>query len=103
MTKPKNDARVVVSKDGPYIVSGDVPLAQQTIGADADGRFGAVDRGQVHTRRGALFAVPLRPVAHQTVLRRLAICADHFDGNETASRAALYRAGAWCSTARCWC
>jgi CDGSH-type Zn-finger protein len=37
MTKTKNDARVVVSKDGPYVVSGQIPLAQQIIGADAEG------------------------------------------------------------------
>lgn len=30
-------ARVVVSKNGPYLVSGDVPLSRQTIVADAEG------------------------------------------------------------------
>lgn len=29
--------RISVSKDGPYIVSGDVPIAEQTIGVDKDG------------------------------------------------------------------
>jgi CDGSH-type Zn-finger protein len=37
MTKANNDARVVVSKGGPYLVSGNIPLATQTIGSDADG------------------------------------------------------------------
>jgi CDGSH-type Zn-finger protein len=37
MSGPKIDARVVVSRDGPYIVTGHVPLAKQTIIADADG------------------------------------------------------------------
>jgi CDGSH-type Zn-finger protein len=30
-------AKVVITKDGPYLVSGDVPLARQVIGTDAEG------------------------------------------------------------------
>lgn len=37
MTTEKAAARVVVSKDGPYLVSGSIPLAKQTIVADAEG------------------------------------------------------------------
>jgi len=37
MTRAKADARVVVSKDGPYIVTGNVPLSRQIIGTDAEG------------------------------------------------------------------
>jgi CDGSH-type Zn-finger protein len=37
MTKVKSDARVVVSRDGPYIVTGNVALSKQTIGVDSDG------------------------------------------------------------------
>jgi len=33
----KSEARVVVSQDGPYIVTGNVPLSTQTIVADANG------------------------------------------------------------------
>ena len=33
----KSQARVVVSKNGPYVVTGGVPLATQTIGTDTDG------------------------------------------------------------------
>ena len=33
----KTRARVVVTKDGPYLVSGDVPLAKQTIVTDEEG------------------------------------------------------------------
>ncbi len=29
MTQPKSQARVVVSEDGPYIVSGGVPLSRR--------------------------------------------------------------------------
>lgn len=35
MTETKADVRVVVSKNGPYIVTGNVPLSTQTIVADA--------------------------------------------------------------------
>ena len=31
MTKSKSQPRVVISKNGPYLVSGGVPLAKQTI------------------------------------------------------------------------
>lgn len=37
MTAAKTGARVVISKNGPYVVSGSVPLAKQTITADAEG------------------------------------------------------------------
>ena len=38
MAQDKNQARVAVSKDGPYLVSGDVPLAVPTIGVDSEGQ-----------------------------------------------------------------
>ncbi|HXZ60839.1 MAG TPA: CDGSH iron-sulfur domain-containing protein [Steroidobacteraceae bacterium] len=37
MTKTRSEPRVVVSKNGPYLVSGGVPLARQTIVADKEG------------------------------------------------------------------
>jgi CDGSH-type Zn-finger protein len=37
MTKTRSEPRVVVSKNGPYVVSGGVPLARQTIVADREG------------------------------------------------------------------
>jgi hypothetical protein len=37
MSGPKAEVRVVVSKDGPYIVTGNVQLATQTIVTDRDG------------------------------------------------------------------
>src|SRR5271155_4440863 len=36
MTKIKPEVKVVVSKNGPYLVSGDIPLAKQTIVSDAE-------------------------------------------------------------------
>jgi len=37
MSKPRGEPKVVVCKNGPYLVSGAVPLARQTIVADAEG------------------------------------------------------------------
>lgn len=37
MPKPKGEAKVEVSRNGPYLVSGGVPLARQTIGTDREG------------------------------------------------------------------
>jgi len=37
MNAPKGGARVTITKDGPYVVTGSVPLAKQTIEIDADG------------------------------------------------------------------
>jgi len=37
MAKPKGEPKVVVCKDGPYLVSGGVPLARQSIIADGEG------------------------------------------------------------------
>jgi CDGSH-type Zn-finger protein len=37
MTSDKSQVRVTVSENGPYMVTGDIPLAKQTIVADAEG------------------------------------------------------------------
>ncbi len=37
MTKSKHEVKVVVAKNGPYLVTGGVPLAKQTIVSDAQG------------------------------------------------------------------
>lgn len=78
--------KIVIEKDGPYLVSGSVPLAVATIETNAAGesiRWGEGDRfpvadafelcrcGQSHTK-------PFCDGSHATV---------HFDGTETASRA----------------
>ena len=46
MTSPSDKARVTVTEDGPYIVTGDVPLAKQTIVLDGDGGSEAWREGE---------------------------------------------------------
>jgi CDGSH-type Zn-finger protein len=86
MTKPKGEPRVVVSKNGPYLVSGAVPLARQTIVPDAEG-------GSEQWRESQ----PL-PAQESYALCRCGHSANKpfcdgthrkigFDGTETASRA----------------
>ena len=37
MSKPITEPKVVVAKNGPYLVTGAVPLSRQTIGTDREG------------------------------------------------------------------
>ena len=37
MRTPKTEVRVAISKNGPYIVTGDIPLLHQSIGMDTEG------------------------------------------------------------------
>jgi CDGSH-type Zn-finger protein len=85
MTKTKAEPRVVVSKNGPYLVSGSVPLSRQTIVADQEG-------GSEQWREGAAF-----PAQQSYALCRCGHSATKpfcdgthkkigFDGTETASR-----------------
>jgi CDGSH-type Zn-finger protein len=37
MSKPKAEVKVQVSRNGPYLVTGSVPLARQTIHTDEEG------------------------------------------------------------------
>jgi len=86
MAHEQSQARVVVAKNGPYIVTGGVPLSKQTIGADAEGN------SQAWQESGTF------PPAEQYALCRCGhshhkpFCdGTHakigFDGSETASRA----------------
>lgn len=86
MTQPKARAQVVIIEDGPYVVSGSVPLAQQIIIADREG-------GSESWREGVGFKVPesyeLCRCGHS---EHKPFCdGAHarvgFDGDETASRA----------------
>lgn len=85
MTIQKHQARVVVSKDGPYLVSGSVPLARQTIATDADG-------GSETWQQGKTFAVrESYALCRCGQSQRKPFCdGTHakigFDGTETASR-----------------
>lgn len=45
MASEKSKVRVTVSENGPYIVTGDIPLTQQTIATDAEGGSEAWQKG----------------------------------------------------------
>jgi CDGSH-type Zn-finger protein len=86
MSKPKGEPKVVVSRNGPYLVSGGLPLARQTIVADAEG-------GSQEWREGESF-----PAQENYALCRCGYSTNKpfcdgthkkigFDGTETASRA----------------
>jgi CDGSH-type Zn-finger protein len=79
-----SDARIEVSKNGPYLVSGDLPLIEETIVADAEGESVAWERGEdiAHKQQYALCRCghssnkPFCDNTHKKV---------GFDGTETAS------------------
>lgn len=85
MTRPANDVRVAVSKDGPYIVTGNVPLSRQTIGTDTEGDSETWVAGETLPAQ-ATYALcrcghsnnkPFCDGTHKKI---------SFDGTETASR-----------------
>src|SRR5262249_40595540 len=86
MSKPPGEPKVVVSKNGPYLVTGGVPLARQTIVADGAGESQGWKEGEpmqsgdgyALCRCGHSANKPFCDGSHKKV---------HFDGTETASRA----------------
>jgi CDGSH-type Zn-finger protein len=85
MTKPKTEARVAIAKDGPYLVSGNVPLSRQTIMTDEaggsetwreDNKFPAQEAYAL-CRCGKSKMKPFCDGTHRQI---------KFDGTETASR-----------------
>ena len=92
MTKSKGEVKVVVSKNGPYLVSGNVPLAKQTIVGDTQGESAAWKQGDPYPQQGSYAlcrcghskSKPFCDGTHTKV---------GFDGTETASRES-YRAQA---------
>ena len=86
MTKSKVEVKVVVSRNGPYLVSGAIPLAKQTIGTDAQGESQSWKQGDPYPsqatyalcRCGHSKTKPFCDGTHTKV---------GFDGTETASRA----------------
>ena len=82
---PKRAALVIVSEDGPYIVSGSVPLSKQTIGTDEDGGSETWEQGKVYDLQETYSLCRCgnsrtKPFCDGSHLR------SHFDGTETASR-----------------
>lgn len=85
MPSTKHEVRVAVSENGPYIVTGDIPLAKQTIVADADGGSEAWREGEPIRHRESYQLCRCggsrtRPFCDGTHARI------GFDGTETASR-----------------
>lgn len=87
MTSPSDKARVTITEDGPYIVTGDVPIAKQTIVLDGDGGSEAWREGEAIPHKatyalcrcGASAAKPFCDGSHLRV---------GFSGAETADRSA---------------
>jgi len=85
MTKKTQEEKIIVSKDGPYIVSGDVPIALQVITPNRDGESWEWKQGQTFDvkpdyalcRCGHSKAKPFCDGSHANI---------GFDGRETASR-----------------
>jgi CDGSH-type Zn-finger protein len=86
MAEHKSQARVAVSRDGPYIVTGGVPLSAQTIAADAKGdstawaESGSFPKAEKYAlcRCGHSKKKPFCDGTHAKI---------GFDGSETANRA----------------
>jgi CDGSH-type Zn-finger protein len=86
MSKPDAKVKITVTKNGPYMVSGDVPLAKQTIVTDREGGSEEWREGEAlkHPESYALCRCghsrtkPFCDGSHQKA---------HFNGTETASRA----------------
>jgi len=85
MSSAKKEASVVIAKDGPYIVTGNIPLAEQTIATDAEGGSEAWKEGTSFPaqekyalcRCGQSKKKPFCDGTHAKI---------GFDGTETASR-----------------
>lgn len=85
MNQLKTHAKIQISKDGPYLVKGDLPLSKQTIGSNAAGESIEWTAGATYPaqpqyalcRCGRSAAKPFCDGSHKKV---------GFDGTETASR-----------------
>ncbi|MDD4409939.1 MAG: CDGSH iron-sulfur domain-containing protein, partial [Candidatus Pacebacteria bacterium] len=81
----KNIKKIIVSKDGPYIVSGDIPLIKEVCDVDNEGEPGTYEKTEDYPRKdgyslcrcGRSFNKPYCDGTHHKV---------GFDGTETASR-----------------
>jgi CDGSH-type Zn-finger protein len=85
MSKPKTEGRVTVTQDGPYLVTGNIPLMKETIVANADGDSESWKEGHRFPTRekyslcrcGESSSKPFCDGTHAKI---------GFDGTETASR-----------------
>jgi CDGSH-type Zn-finger protein len=85
VTSANKQVSVVISRDGPYIVSGDAPLTEEIIGANAEGESMQWQRGKAYDapekyalcRCGQSAKAPFCDGTHARV---------GFDGTETAPR-----------------
>jgi len=85
MTDAKITARILISEDGPYVVTGHIPLAKQTISTDKDGGTEKWTKGKTYPtpekyalcRCGQSKKKPFCDGTHAKI---------GFDGTETASR-----------------
>ena len=67
MVQDSNRARVAVSKEGPYLVSGDVPLSASSIDVDAAGQSTSWEKGPASPRQAAMrFAAAAAPATNPT-------------------------------------
>ena len=63
-------AEIRVSKDGPYLVSGDLPLTVVTIGANDEGESVRFEWGRKLPHKAQVGLLPLRRQRQQALLRR---------------------------------
>ena len=85
MNDAKITARILISQDGPYVVTGHIPLAKQTISTDTDGGSEKWTKGKTYPtpekyalcRCGQSKKKPFCDGTHAKI---------GFDGTETASR-----------------
>ncbi len=66
---PGAHQKIVVTKDGPYVVSGRIPLTEQIITNDRDGFSCEWRKGEEIPAPGEIFSMPLRSVKNPAVLR----------------------------------
>ena len=64
----QGDARIQVSENGPYIVSGWIPLIKLTISTDVEGYPRSYVVGGIPSQRNVC-SVPVREVQEQAILR----------------------------------
>jgi CDGSH-type Zn-finger protein len=83
----KHGAKVVITRDGPYLVSGRVPLSKQIIGANQKGESETWEQGQTYSEQEN-YALCRCGHSHNKPFCDGSHAQAHFDGTETASRAA---------------